>query len=266
MAGAFAPVDPPLNGAPRLGLLASVTPIEDGGRWLSGFEFTPETCAGGDVTSGVCGATDAATPEALEASVQWRPVVLEHAIVCGPSDDAEMEARARRAFLARQSALLANELWLGTQAQASSFPNEYLAHAASDTDLGDQGLLEGFALIQQALGEAISGRGMLHTSYLVASHLYAADAIRREGNLLLDVFDNIVVADAGYPDDNLSIYGTSMVAVRLGPIKVIGGVDGFNRNDNLTEVRVQRPAAAYWDGCAHLRVDVDPCDLPCAAN
>lgn len=288
MARAFAEVPAPSAGAPRVGLLASAEVIEEGGRWRGGLSFIPEHCAGGGIWT-YCG-NDADQPKTIEASeavVRHIPVTIWHGDTCSTAafDAPDFQARARRALISRQSALIADELWNGAASEAAGHGNAFLNDSGAHTDItpvgGAQPLLQALALMQDTLPDHVSGRAMIHMSRELASVYYAHDAIRREGNLLLDAFDNIIVADEGYdgtgpdgltPDDGTSwIYGTSLVQVRLDPtVRIIPDpsepAHAINRDDNLAEWRAERVAAAYWDGCAHLALQVDFCNTCCSTG
>lgn len=280
-------VSPPAVQPPRVSLLASAEEVNDGARWTAGLTFEPYGCGYNGGKMPVC-VTDESeySDKSFESEhrvVEVEPYVAWYGDSCSTATfrSRDFADRASRAFLAAESAIMARELWDGEVAASEGFPNAYFSDGNA-TDLG-----AGFpaplalALLQQALADLIPGRGMIHATRDVASLWYEAGGIRREGALLLDPFDNIIVADAGYPgtgpngeardENNAYAYATDLVQVRRdGQVRLLPGQDDFaaamNRDVNFVEWRAERMVAAYWAGCAQVAIGVDVCAVECPSG
>lgn len=277
-AGTFVPIPAPLATAPRVGLLtAAVFPDGVDGRWVNGFGFRPDPCrpGGGNYWCGESPSTPP-DPDPLPDVVQHRPTVVEVVGECSTLGAADVEAQARRSLAAAESRLIEAEFWTGTQAQAAGFPNRYLRSA----DTNDLGTVAGFyalAALQQYAADEFDGRAMIHARPTVVEFWQRNGELRREGNLILDVFDNVIVPGSGY--DGLGpvgataatlgeaeyAYVTPMVyvlrdsTVTVTPDRAAAAVDP---STNLATYRAQRIVAPYWGGCEAAAVLVDlaaPC-------
>lgn len=162
------------------------------------------------------------------------------------------------------------EFWSGLLAQAKGYPNDYLCNTATNTDLtpigGPPTVARGMQILQDALQQTgFGGQGMIHVQAQTAPNLLGA---RRVGNLLLDIFDNIIVPGVGYPGTGPGnaapaagtawMYATDLVMVRAEEEAEVfpdtfsealdRGQAGF---PNSLTFRAERFASAYWDGAAH---------------
>jgi hypothetical protein len=184
-------------------------------------------------------------------------------------------------YLDAESALMASELWEGSTAQAGGLPNAYFGDGNADVVSGVWPVTQALAVIQRELAEAIPGRGMIHAPRDVVSLWYHYGGVRREGALLLDPFDNLIVADAGYPgtgpdgeprtDTTAWVFATDMVQVRRdGQVKVLPDAGDYaaamNRDTNFIEWRAERIVAAYWSGCAQIAIEADLCNVDCPSG
>ncbi len=284
----FAVVDPPALTPPRVGLLASAEEISDDARWTAGLAFDPFACGtqGGYFTACDADGAEDYGSKAFDGEsrlVEYHPFVAWYGDSCSAATfgSRDFAGRAAAAYVAAESALLAQELWEGNVAQAAGFPNAYLASSDADVLPGVWPAVNGLGVLQAALAEAIPGRGMIHAPRDVAGLWYLAGAVRREGALLLDAFDNIVVADSGYTgvgpdgeartDTTAFVYATDQVKVRRdGQVRVLPDPGAFSaaldRDTNLIEWRAERIVAAYWSGCAHLAIEVDTCSTECPSG
>lgn len=289
MAGAtnaHVPVDAPQATPPRLGLLSSaVRPTGVDPRWVNGIEFAPEACLDDDPIWWSCPEGEGGSPpdpkqaESVRPGlVRYRPVTIVTHDTCSALGYtvADYQARARRALIAQQSRKMEAELWSGTAAIAANLPNAYLADAASAVDLGVFPLVYGLAALQQYLADTIPGRGMIHCTVRTATLWLSAGVIRREGTVLLDVMDNIVVPGTGYDGsgpggtpaplsgDRQWAYATGLVHVLEDEIVLTPDTIGeaLDRATNTVTMRAERTVAAFWDGCAHAAAEIDLCS-PC---
>lgn len=264
---------------PRVGLIASARELnrveeQVGGqsRWGGGFGYEPENyCAG----SGVVDPCDSSKPpDAGLGVIEYDPVLLWAADQCATFDRTrDRQGRARRRLLACQSKLLAGELWTGTVAIASSFPNKYLASPDANT-VSDGALSEvnALACLEEALAACSCTTAMIHATPGLLTQWKAASVVERFGNVFRTANDTIVVADAGYTgsgpdgqpaaDGSVWAYGTDVVEVRLDEVMVFPNADAEAMTltpsaDNTLVYRAERLAAASWDGCCHVAVEVD---------
>lgn len=289
----FTVVTPPKQTPPRVSLLASAEEVSDGSRWQAGITFEPIGCGrtGGVFAECAHGETPSTytekTPDTAEISVvEYDPYTAWESDSCSVAtfESRDFVDRATTRYLATESAVMAKELWEGNVADAASLPNFYLANGeATSVAGGALPVNAGLQVLQQAVGSVGSyfGRHMIHAPRDVASAWYQSGIIRREGALLLDAYDNIVVADGGYSGVGPNgeprtattawIYATDPVQVRRdGQIRLLpsreeamGGA-ALNRDNNFVVWRVERLVAAYPAGCLHLAVEVDLCETDCS--
>lgn len=279
----------PAAAPPRLGLLSSVVRPQDttGGRWVNGITFDPEACLGDFTVPGgywwtACEANGAPTVgEGAPASktnrerperVTWDPYQIVDGDSCAVVD-AEVEARARRVLAANQAAKVERELWAGAVAQAAGSNSVWIA-SPSATTLTAAPLVYALASLTQYLADTIPGRGMIHCTPRTATLWLSAGVIRREGGVLLDVMDNLVVPGTGYtgsdPNGNVDAtgdtawaYATSMVHYLESDVEVLTDVD---RDRNVRTVRAERWVMAWWDLCAHAGIEVNLCEPCCTPS
>lgn len=116
---------------------------------------------------------------------------------------------------------------------------------------------------------------MIHAPRSIVTLWKNLNLVERQGNLILTINDTIVVPGAGYdgsgPDgqpaaaNSMWVYGTGLVDVRLGTIEVVGGpnAQGLDRTNNDIIIRASRMAAATFDPCVHLAVEIaaSPCGI-----
>ncbi len=266
----LSPVSPPRRLPPALTLIgASRTLLGDqdldGGpvRWEGGgVEFQPLPCdLDFEPFEPGCGQIDLSDlPSA--GTVQEPAVVLWVGTRCSSASWTEATARERAGQLLEvdQHRQLERHFW------------ETVLADAGTTDLSPGGASPGtyaLAALQEAV--AACGRGFIHASIPVASFWYQQAALRREGGLLLDVFDNVVVPGVGYtgssPEDVIDAtgetawaYATGTVDTRLGEVKTLAALDP---GDNDIVARAQRGAVAYTDECCRFAINVNLCDIAC---
>ena len=277
-------VDPPTIQPPRVSLLASAEEVNDGARWTAGLTFEPYGCGYNGGKMPVCVTEDTEYDDKSFTSehrvVEVEPFVAWYGDSCSAATfrSRDFADRASRAFLAAESALIARELWAGELAGSEGYPNPYFSDGNADVIGAGFPAGVALALLQQALADLVPGRGMIHATRDVASLWYEAGGIRREGALLLDPFDNIIVADSGYPGTgpngeprdpgNAYAYATDLVQVRRdGQVRLLPGQDDYaaamDRDTILIEWRAERLVAAYWGGCAQVAIGVDVCAVEC---
>lgn len=265
-------VEARLAGQGRYGLIPSAGTATAPERWV-GFSWSPESCGiatPADITG--CGApTPLVVPDSPDIR-EYEPIGLWAGEKCSPWDRGrDWQGRARRQLQSAQSYQLEREFWTGTLAQAQGYPNAYLASAGADTLSGGAlAPLDALACLEEGIARATAGsRGMIHATPATVTHWANGGALRREGNQILTVLDTIVVPGSGYPgsspagvaaaNGSVWAYGTEMVDVRLGDIFFVpeGTADSLERRGNTIEQYAWRAAAASWDGCAHVAVELN---------
>jgi hypothetical protein len=166
------------------------------------------------------------------------------------------------------------EFFTGNLATANGYPNDFLANAATVTDLTPgsvPSVTRGLQILQDALAQnGFGGQGMIHVQPQTAPSLLGS---RRNGALLLDIFDNVIIPGVGYtgfgpgnvdPGAGYAyIYATDLVMVRsqktgtIFPDSYSEALDrGENGEPNTVTFRAERFAAAYADWSIHACVKV----------
>lgn len=277
--GPRAVVEAPQLAPGRRGLLAAAQEVtEPDERWVNGFAFAPEACDVALISGIFCEPPGAEKiPGNNPGAIEYDPYALIGWDACSTLQRRDRAARARRLLLATESDQMESELWDGAVAFQEGLPNRYLADSNA-TDLGSAGATAALAELEQELAECLHGqRGMIHATVFTATVWTALGLLRVEGGLLLTGMDTIVVAGSGYSgsapaaDDSSEptppaditaaayAYATGLVYVRRGAIVEVG--DGpaqqVARATNDWEVFVERPAAAVWNGCCQLAIEVD---------
>lgn len=188
----------------------------------------------------------------------------------------DYKGRALRLLENAKYAAVEKEFWGGAFAQSKSYPNPYLAQSSTTNAMGQTvdltpGTVPSVARGQQILQDALQqcglgGQGMIHVQAQTAPDMLS---VRRNGNLLLDIFDNIVVPGVGYPGTAAAgggaaagtavMFATDLVAVRVEedisvfPDSFAEAVDrGQNGQPNKVSFRAERFAAAYFDAACHF--------------
>lgn len=243
---------------PRYGLLVAAPKLPaDDVVWEGGIQWAPEQNNGGGVVAADChGETATMTPGTNIPVSKADPFVVwaeDHCSTIGYLAR-DYEGRARRQLEATQSYRIANELWLGTEAQAVTLENEYLVRApeilASGTAFSP---IPALATIDQGLGQMLAGqRGMIHVSPNLLDQMDAGGGLTQSGQIWITAMGNIIVADAGYPGTkpagaagtNQWIYATPMIRYRLSEVFARSALD---RSVNLMVAYAERMALLQWD-------------------
>jgi hypothetical protein len=174
---------------------------------------------------------------------------------------------------------IARELWTGTAAVAETpdLPNDFLANSGSVFEPNGSTstpAIEALAWLEETLGQrSCAGGSIIHCSPFTATIWRSLQLVQSTPDgRLLTALGTVVVADPGYdgsaPDGSKDAtkavawaYGTGMVDVRLGPVKVLPPGDtlmsGIDRTNNDFNVYAYRPFAATFDTCAHVGIKVN---------
>lgn len=266
-------VDQALLTPPRVSLLsaAEIVPVTDR-RWESGFTLQSEGCEIGYLFE-VCPTPDTVKDSDGAGEVkEYFPYVVYATDKCSTFTNRDFWARARRKLVLAESTRLENELWADTAGLGNPAFNDGDAVAVGN---GTNTAVEGIAILDQELGEATSGRSMIHIRPILLPLLLDTNAIRREGNVYLSPMDNIVVPGRGYPGTGPAdqavgatewIFGsTGIVRVRHSEI-VLTPPEGddraaVTRQWNDKAVYAERVTHAELDSCAVLAVQVTTIDV-----
>lgn len=260
---------------PRVGLLASANTVtEADARWQAGLEFRRGICGAGGSWVPCADPMDREPPEPTGIET-YRPVGLWAADRCSAisADLEESRRRARDTLDIWTSAQLEAELWGGAIGDGGGFTNQRLASPdAVEVSAAPLGYADALGCLEHALGGCNGGGlGMIHATRSVVTHWVSENLARSEGPLLLTAMGTIVVPGAGYDgsgpggipavDGSVWAYATGIVDVRLGGIDVLPetlqqAATAVMR-DNTIEVYAQRVAAAVFDPCCLLAVEVD---------
>ena len=307
--GAYTPIPAAPAAPPRLGLLAVI-----GGEgneptlpssWVNGVAFDPENCLPpADPTWGECPEGEGVDPRVDPGTkvsgdhgdtVQYRPWYAWVGDKCSTlgSRSRDVEAQVRRLYRASESRIMEAELESGTEAQLRGYPNNYLRNSASPSFVNitpgvgaSSPLLYALSALQEAIAAGQTGRGMIHATWPTVNLWFAGSALRREGTLILDAFDNIVIPGTGYtgasPDGSAGppvdptgetswAYATGIVTTKRDTAGPQGGIvvtpdelaEAVQRDVNDLEYRAERLVGAWWDACVHAAVNVNLCSTCC---
>ena len=265
---------------------AANPPLDPGpDRWLDGFDFVPFDCSGnGAPRPNPCVAELNADPEPLPATVSNDPFILWEGVECSTLSNLpeELNERARAKLLTTTSFQLEREFWRGTQAQAFTLPNVYLANATGLTDVtpvsGDAPLVYALGLMQNQIAACAAGnRAFIYVTPMTATLLLSASAIQYVNGQLLDAMGNLVVPGAGFdgsaPDgtidttyDTAWMYATTVPAIRMTPVEIVEPdvAVRLQLTNNLDQAIAMRYASVYTDECCRVGVNVNLCETCCS--
>ena len=264
-----------------LGLIATVGPFDPD----NPPSFTDTGSVSPGATPPVSNTTGGVGPYTNLPTVQVQPWIIVAADFCSTFgfEARDFKGRALRLLENAQYQAVEREFWTGALAQAKGYPNNYLT-SSSAVDLtpgsGAPSVARGQQILQDYLAtQGFGGQGMIHCQPQTAPNLLNA---RRVGNLLLDVFDNIIVPGVGYPGTAASIgtpsattavmFATDLVCTRVegqGRVSLVDP-DGHVYPDSFAEAvdrgeagfpnrvtfRAEKYGCAYWDGAIQAGVRV----------
>ena len=182
-----------------------------------------------------------------------------------PSVIEETAAIALRKLERNFSYWVERGLWTGAPATAPIAANALAAQAVDDLG-GPVGLITGFSRLVAALNAATGGNvGLIHGEQALVPFLSWYNLITRNGNILqVTGSDHIFVAGTGYtgtdPDGTAAAEGFSWLYA-TGAVKVVHSeifipTPAVDRSVNEIEVRAEAAAAAVFNPCAHIGIEV----------
>lgn len=221
----------------------------------------------GTIKPPVSNTTAGAGPYGNPATVAVIPYLLVAEDSCSTwgFEERDFKGRAQRLVENGKHAAVEKEFWGGALATAKGYPNDFLTREANLTNLTPgtvPSIARGFQILQEALaGCGFGGQGMIHVQTQAVPNLLQ---VRRVGNLMLDMFDNIVVPGVGYPGTGPGgstpaagkafMYATDLVMVReedeatVFPDSFAEAIDrGQAGEPNTLRFRAEKFAVAYAD-------------------
>lgn len=194
----------------------------------------------------------------------------------GPATISDTIARATARLDITSSFKLEQALWTGTPQVTAELtcPDSVLAsESATDITPGGapQDVVPAFSLLLEELDDLLQGaRGVIHMPALALPYAtFYGLVTRRDNRLQVANTDHVVIAGSGYPGtdpDGVAapsgetwFYATGTVEYVLTD-PFVPGADNpaslVDRSVNTVEVRAERGAAAWFDPCAHLALNV----------
>lgn len=248
----------------------------DPGRWERGITFEPNLCGGADNTpQDGCGTiTFGFDSDDCPAPVEATSYVFWTSVKRSTFNTDDVVAQATTKLSGTISYKLEKEWWTGAAAQAYGYTNQYLTDANVAQINGGTAIPLTYALarLQATAGATATGQRLFiyATPELVTLWL-SAMVIRKENGLLLDAFDNIIVAGTGFDGsspagavdathDTSWAYATLQPAVRLGDVETKYVVDQTN---NVKYGFAYRAGVLAMDPCVQYGVNVDMCTTCC---
>jgi len=248
---------------------------------VGGVNFLPEPCLGGG-TYDPCDpdAAPLVDASAYPAGVEVAGFPIKVGVSCSAVDPYTRD-ESRRAAVSTlnvfQHRIAADEFWNGTQAQESSWPNPYLADAATPIVGSDLSTCGALARLEEAVaGNAVGSgptfycggaQGLIHASPALATAWSKDYLVHREGGLLVTALGTVVVSGPGYngvgPNGVTPAVGSSyayasgMVSVRLSDTQLFDRATSIDKAGNVYEQWAERAANIALDNCCVVAVEVD---------
>jgi hypothetical protein len=251
-------------------------PLDPERRWRQGYAMEGPSC-GLTYTGDPCDHLSRATFSPLVQSVVGQPFIIGAGVSCSsfgsPKALGPWHAAADRMLDLCRWRGIAHELWTGTQAAASGWPNRYLADGDGYVLGTDLSPLAAVAAIEDAFGACKCGAGrVIHVPTRLVPYLDELGIVHAQGARLFTALGTLVVADDGYPGTGpvgeppldpgvLWVYATSTIGVRIDSEVLHPEPDweaALRARDNTIEVRSEQLVMASWL-CCHYAVNVRYC-------
>lgn len=252
----------------------------DGGRWERGAVFNPAFCVGDENVPLATQECDAQTlswdDDDCPTPVDAKPVALWSTV--GPRSNfnlEDMKTLVEDKLSLQTNFKLEKELELGTGAQAHSYTtNQYLLNGNLDVLNSGNATPLAYALtwLQREGGARGAGQRLfIYAPPALATLWYSAQVIRKENGLLLDVFDNVIIAGPGFvgasnEDGTIdSTYDTAYAFATLTPVVRMSTIESsvtIDQTNNTAIAVAFRYALVSFDPCVQIGINVDAC-TPC---
>lgn len=265
------------------GAIATFTSTNDGDNirdWEGGFVFRPNDCPDDNTPLDPCDQAAFTYPDDLDDNVKAMPLIHWSAVQCSTFSgaSADVTGRAKRQLENTSSFKLEREVLHGAGAQAFGHPTPYItdANVAQLNGGAATPLAYALAWLQRAGGEIAQGQRLaIWAPTMVATMWQSAGVVRKENGLVLDLYDNIIIAGTGVDGkspaevldstyDTAWAYATLVPNVRLSEITVAGPT--IDQTDNVQTAIAWRLGAVTFDPCVQLGVNVDICSPCCTPS
>jgi len=263
------------------GLMSVAQPIEDSdSHWQLGVRFEPDTCTQANITTMDCPAPPAdKMPTETMGLRGSNPFTVYSMPVCSPIGYiGEAERRAIAALTSGEARTVEGEFWTGaagtTPHLAASTPitgsdGTIEQTAATVLVSGAVDVVEGVALLEEALSSCYGNEGVLHVPRSVLTHMTAWNLVTKDGAKLRSPSGHLIAAGAGYPGSSPVaptgspgaglrwIYGTGAVTIRRSGIEVPAArpADVLSRSKNDVILVAERTYVIGWD-CCHFAIPI----------
>lgn len=247
----------PPSGRPVGGLLGAARPMPQGDWWRgvtfgSGQCVPPQvvgTCTDGDTTKDPQDLSDAAAFDAFAVIV---------ALQCSTMGRSSLQPFAEESLDVVREFGIASELLTGAASGNPSLADATVSLAAAADPAVALGCLD------QAAALALSGRlAFIHVAPALATALFSAGAIYREGRLWFTPAGSIVVISPGYDGrepgsaaptggDPLFMYATGEVYAAVGQRESLIATE---RGQNTLHAIAEDAAIAVFDPCFNIAID-----------
>jgi hypothetical protein len=254
--------------------------------WLNGITYQVSCTNSGDTTYDECinitGGPDNRPPEpslkdnTTELTLRGAtPVTVRVEFDCAPVGMDEARQIAERAFAQTASWQAERAFWTGTaDGQQVVFP-----HLAANAEVTDQtgALLQSvpvtgsatdvvcaLGFLEDTLADCYNGVGVIHVTRRTLPVLFAWNLVEARGPQLRTRNGNLVVVGSGYPGTGPAgqvptacmswMYATGAVFALASPIRIINGVEAFDRTTNTRKLMAERTYVIGWD-CCHAAIE-----------
>lgn len=276
------PVAAPSRAPLPYGLVSAAQQVtETDVHWRNGVWFEPDTCDAAGITTQSCAATGGAdkpvTPNMdLRAANPFTVYTLPVCSAVGLLPDMA-QSRAAAALTSGEARAVEREFWTGEHGI-----NPHLAanSAVTGTDgsteqtaatvivTGGVDVVEGIALLEEALDSCYGNEGVLHVPPSVLTHMAAWNLVTKDGPRLRSPSGHLVAAGAGYPGTSPAgaaptagsrwVYATGAVSMWRSAIDFYAQTpaDILDRQKNNVIFIAERTYVVAWD-CCHLALQVN---------
>lgn len=276
------PVAPPARTPLPYGLMSAAQVVDETDvHWRNGIWFEAGACGRSNITTQSCAATGGAQKAAttvltLYASNPFTVYTLPICSSVGMLPD-EAERRAVGALTSGEARAVERELWTGEFGTnphlAANSPvvgsdGSIEQTAATVIVTGAVDVVEGLALMEEALGSCYGNEGVIHVPPSVLTHMSAWTLFTKDGPRLRTSLGHLVAAGAGYPGTAPDgsgpasgvrwIYGTGAVVLRRTAVETFSRVPSeiLDRSKNNVVFVAERTYVIGWE-CCHLAIPIN---------
>jgi hypothetical protein len=267
---------PPVRTPLPYGLLSVVQmPDEADVHWRMGFRYEVDTCQRASIITESCAATGGLQKFETEGMTVrgTSPFAVYTLPICSPIGYLqEAETRAVAALTSGEGRAVEREFWSGTfgttphlAANVAVTGSDGVLEQSAATVIVTGGLdvVEGFARIEETLGDCYGNEGVIHMGPAVFNQAVSQNLIRYDGPRLRSPSGHLVAVGAGYPNTGPDgtaaasgfrwVYATGAVKALRSEIQVTRSTDRdvINRAKNDIVLVAERVYTFGWD-CCHL--------------